>query len=268
MHELSSPARGIPTLRLRALRLRTLRLRAPRTHVLAVGAILLGTLGGCESRDSLSLEAGGPESPQDAWWANLSAACGSAFPGALGYAPPGDAMLEGPELLVVHFDVCEADEIRLPFHIEKLDGTWDRSRTWIFRRGDGAGPSADPSADPSAELGTDPSSDVASAMTFPRLEIRHDHRKPDGSEDETTWYGAWTIAEGDATEQRFVIEDRTWPDGLPRGWRVIIEPGVRYTYGTFRGDEWSWRVDFDLSTPLATLPPPAWGYEGGGGPPR
>ena len=176
--------------------------------------------------------------PQAAWWANLSAPCGHAFPGALGYAPPGDAMLEGDELLVVHFHVCEADEIRLPFHIEGLDGEWDRSRTWIFRqRGDG------------------------------RIELRHDHRRPDGTEDDQTWYGAWTVDEGSPTEQRFMIQDREWPDGEPRGWRVIIEPGERYTYGTIRGDEWSWRVDFDLSEPIET-PPPAWGYEDGAGPPR
>ena len=176
--------------------------------------------------------------PQAAWWANLSAPCGDAFPGSLGYAPPGDAMLQGEELLVVHFDVCEANEIRLPFHIEGLDGEWDRSRTWIFRQtGDG------------------------------RIELRHDHRMPDGTEDEQTWYGAWTIDEGSPTEQRFIIQDREWPDGEPRGWRVIIEPGERYTYGTIRGDEWSWRVDFDLSEPTDT-PPPAWGYEDGAGPPR
>jgi len=221
--------------------------------VAALGLSLL--IGGCEAgQKQAEREGAGGEgaveaqSAQDLWWASLSAPCGAAFPGALEYAPPGDAMLEGPELLVVHFDRCTDDEIRLPFHIEKMDGTWDRSRTWIFRR---VSAEATPTAGSSA-----------------RIELRHDHRKPDGSEDETTWYGAWTIEEGEANEQRFVIEDRTWPDGLARGWRVIIEPGVRYVYGTFRGDEWSWRVAFDLSTPMAELPPPAWGYEGGRGPLR
>ncbi|TVP76532.1 MAG: hypothetical protein EA352_05560 [Gemmatimonadales bacterium] len=179
------------------------------------------------------------DDPRDAWWANLSTPCGNAYPGELGYAPEGDGMLEGEELLVVHFDVCDEDEIRLPFHIEQMDGEWDRSRTWIFRReADG------------------------------RIELRHDHRTEDGEEDDSTWYGAWTLDEGTATEQRFLYEDRRSRDGEVLGWRVIIEPGVRYTYGTIRGDEWSWRVDFDLSEPMDELPPPAWGYEDGAGPPR
>jgi len=178
-------------------------------------------------------------SAQDAWWARLSEPCGDAYPGRLGHAPPGDQMLQGEELLVVHFDVCDEDEIRLPFHIENLDGSWDRSRTWIFRRTDDG-----------------------------RIELRHDHRRPDGTEDDQTWYGAWTVGEGTASEQRFLIEDRTYPDGQVRGWRVLIEPGVGYTYGTIRGDDWSWRVDFDLSIPMDAPPPPAWGYEGGEGPPR
>lgn len=215
------------------------------TTSLTAGLLVL-ILGGCGGADDADAPDADPTptpaveaGPQDAWWANLSVPCGEAFPGSLGYAPPGDAMLQGEELLVVHFDICGADEIRLPFHIEKLDGSWDRSRTWIFRRTDDG-----------------------------RIELRHDHRRPDGAEDDQTWYGAWTVDAGTPTEQRFIIENREYPDGQLRGWRVIIEPGVRYTYGTIRGDEWSWRVDFDLSSPLDAPPPPAWGYEDGAGPLR
>jgi hypothetical protein len=221
-------------------------LPSPAALPLTCAAFLALALAGCGGNDDGTLagqddapEVGVEASPQEAWWANLSVPCGNAFPGSLGHAPPGDTMLEGEELLVVHFDVCGPDEIRLPFHIEGLDGAWDRSRTWIFRRtGDG------------------------------RIELRHDHRRPDGTEDDQTWYGAWTVDPGTPTEQRFIIENRENPDGQLRGWRVIIEPGVRYTYGTIRGDEWSWRVDFDLSTPMDAPPPTAWGYEDGAGPPR
>ena len=182
------------------------------------------------------------ESAVDAYWANLSAHCGQAFPGSLTLEPEGDDMLEGEELLVVHFDVCEEDEIRLPFHIEQMDGEWDRSRTWIFRPTDEGG-----------------------------IELRHDHRLPDGSEDEVTWYGGYTVAEGEPTVQEFMVEEQYEAeevDGPLVGWRVIIEPGERYVYGTVRGEEWTWRVDFDLSEPMDEVPPPAWGYEDGGGPPR
>jgi hypothetical protein len=184
-----------------------------------------------------------PELPDpeiiDGYWANLSHHCGQAFPGGLTLEPPGDPMLEGNELLVVHFRVCEEDELQVPFHIEQMDGEWDRSRTWIFRRTDDE-----------------------------RIELRHDHRTPDGSEDENTWYGAWTMGEGTPTRQEFIIQDREYPDGSTRGWRIIIEPGERYVYGTIRNGEWTWRVDFDLSEPLDEPPPPAWGYEDGGGPLR
>lgn len=179
------------------------------------------------------------ESPQDVYWAHLSAHCGQAFPGGLTLEPPGDEMLEGDELLVVHFDVCEDDEIRLPFHIEQMNGEWDRSRTWIFRR-----------------------------MDDGRIELRHDHRTPDGAEDDSTWYGAWTVGEGSGTQQEFIIQDREFEDGEARGWRIIMEPGQRYTYGTIRGGDWTWRVDFDLSEPLDEVPPAAWGYEDGEGPLR
>ena len=199
----------------------------------------LVTLSACGGGTDQGAESSPPLAPQEAWLASLAVPCGQAFPGSLAIAPEGDTMLEGAEPLVVVFDVCDPNELRLPFHINKMDGSWDRSRTWIFRPTDDG-----------------------------RIELRHDHRQPDGTEDEVTWYGAWTVAEGPSTTQEFIRTDREYPDGLTRGWRVIIEPGVHYIYGTIRGGEWSWRVDFDLSTPLAELPPPAWGYEEGRGPLR
>jgi len=140
-------------------------------------------------------------------------------------------MLTGTEELVVHFRQCTADTLRLPFHIEReATADWDRSRTWIYTR------------------------------TADGLELRHDHRQPDGTDDEVTGYGGTTRSAGTARQQEFILAERTAPDGALLGWRVEIEPGERYTYGTIRGGEWTWRVDFDLTRPLP--PPPApWGYE-------
>jgi hypothetical protein len=168
--------------------------------------------------------------PQQRFWENLSHHCGEAFAGRLTLEPPGDDMLTGTEELIVHFRTCTADRVEAPFHIEVEDtGEWDRSRTWIFTRGrDG-------------------------------LELRHDHRHEDGSEHEQNFYGGRTRDEGTANRQEFILAERTAPDGSPLGWRVEIEPGARYTYGTIRGGEWTWRVDFDLSR--AVPPPPAqWGW--------
>jgi hypothetical protein len=167
----------------------------------------------------------------DGFWSNLSWHCGNAYPGSLTLEPPGDDMLQGDELLVVHFRSCSERELQLPFHIELEEGEWNRSRTWIFTRtGDG------------------------------RLELRHDHRLPDGTDDEFTWYGGFTEAAGTETHQEFIYRDVDYPDGSTRGWRIEIEPDVRYTYGTIRNGEWSWRVDFDLTRPLPEEPPPPWGY--------
>lgn len=188
------------------------------------------------------------ETPTDAYWANLGAQCGMAYPGKIAIAPPDDDMVLPEDNLIVYFDHCSEGEIRLPFHIEKVaDGVWDRSRTWIYRRTDDG-----------------------------RIELRHDHRIEDGSEDRNTWYGAFSGVENGAEEPNMHEYIR---EGMPpqqvegqtpqqRGWRVIIEPGVRYVYGTIRDGEWRWRVDFDLSSPLDAPPPPAWGYEDGKGPLR
>lgn len=165
------------------------------------------------------------------FFAKMSEQCGNAYPGGLTLEPEGDEMLDGDELLVVHFRECGDDQLKLPFHIEHQDGEWDRSRTWIFTKHDD------------------------------RLELRHDHRKPDGSDDEVTMYGGLSVGEGTAIRQEFQSVSRTEETGIFRGWRVEIEPGVRYTYGTIRGEEWSWRVDFDLSEPLEEAPPAPWGHD-------
>ena len=171
--------------------------------------------------------------PQDAFWDRMQAHCGNAYAGGLEREPEGDEMLDGDELLIAHFRVCEDDRMEIPFHIEDgesgEDG-WDRSRTWILtHHGDS-------------------------------LEIRHDHRTPDGEPDDMTMYGGFTETSGAEERQEFKSVERTEETGIWRGWRLEIEPDERYSYGTLRGDEWSWRVDFALSEPVD--PPPApWGHE-------
>ena len=184
--------------------------------------------------DSAQQEVGGVEDMQ-AFWTNLQAECGRAYAGALALEPPGDEMLTGTEELVVHFRECGEDELRIPFHVEiEETGTWDRSRTWVLLR-DRNG-----------------------------LELRHDHRRPDGSPDDRTWYGGMIMEGGTEHRQDFLSVERTAESGYQRGWRIEIIPGERYSYGTTRRGEWSWRVDFDLNRPVDE-PPPPWGAEEGSG---
>ncbi|MCH8566620.1 MAG: hypothetical protein LAT67_00095 [Balneolales bacterium] len=169
-------------------------------------------------------------SAYDLFLTNLSYHCGDAFEGRLTLEPEGDDMLEGDELLLVHFRECGEDQVKMPFHIQKMDGSWDRSRTWIFTR------------------------------TEDGIDLRHDHRKPNGEPDDFTMYGGPVHVEPDPNTMEFISFERTEETGLYRGWRIIIEPGVRYVYGTHRGGEWSWRVDFDL-TQAVNVPPAPWGHE-------
>lgn len=168
--------------------------------------------------------------PQDAFLLNLGARCGHAFPGRLVLEPESDGMLTGTEDLLVHFRDCEPGEVRIPFHVEvEATGEWNRSRTWYVLR---------------AEEG---------------LELRHDHREPDGSESTRTWYGGYTLTEGSATRQDFSSPERTAAAGVPVGWRIEIEPGEYYRYGTTRAGEYDWMIEFDLSTPVSGPIPAAWG---------
>jgi hypothetical protein len=165
--------------------------------------------------------AAGPAAPQDAFWYNLQALCEGAAHGRLLQAPPGDTQIDPEAPLVVHFWECSEDELRFPLHVGE-----NRSRTWVFIRHDDA------------------------------LELRHDHRHPDGTEESNTWYGASTMAEGSATRQEFVSER----NGMQVGWRVEIEPGQRFSYGTIRDGEWRHHLEFDLTRP-AERPPLPWGHE-------
>lgn len=159
-------------------------------------------------------------SPRDGFWARLQALCESSAAGRLVAAPPGDTQIDPTARLVVHFWECGDTELRFPLHVAE-----NRSRTWVFIR----------HAD--------------------KLELRHDHRHEDGTEDRTTWYGAETMDEGTAGSQEFVTER----NGVRSGWRVQVEPGRHFTYGTIRGGDWRHHLEFDLSAPVAA-PPMHWGH--------
>jgi hypothetical protein len=169
----------------------------------------------------LATVASASAAPQDAFWATLQALCESAASGKLLQAPEGDTQIDPDAPLVVHFWECSDDELRFPLHVAE-----NRSRTWVFIRHDD------------------------------HLELRHDHRHEDGTEESNTWYGATTLAEGTPLRQEFVTER----GGMSGGWRVEVEPGQRFTYGTIRNGEWRHHLEFDLTAP-AEIPPPPWGHE-------
>ncbi|TVR53663.1 MAG: hypothetical protein EA421_10670 [Gemmatimonadales bacterium] len=161
---------------------------------------------------------------QAAFLDNLAQHCGKAFAGRLVVVPEGSQTFTGDEELIVHFRECGDNRLKLPFHADD-----DHSRTWIFTR------------------------------TTAGIDLRHDHRLENGHPDGpgSTWYGAHTQADGTGTRQEFLREELR--DGVQTGWRVEIVPNERYTYGTIRDGEWSFRADFDLTSAIET-PSAPWGY--------
>jgi hypothetical protein len=203
--------------------------------MISAAAIAMAAAAGCQpdpaERDATD-HAGPGDDIHAAFMANLGEQCGQAFEGRLILEPPGDDMLTGTERLMVHFRDCGSDEVRIPFHVEiEGEDRWDRSRTWyVIRHEDG-------------------------------LELRHDHRRADGSESTRSWYGGYSVGTGTATRQDFASSERTEAAGVPVGWRIEMEPGVRYTYGTTYDGEYDWQIEFDLSRPLDGPAPLPWGHD-------
>jgi len=189
-----------------------------RRSLLSLGILLVSAAAPAAGQSGAAPAA---TAPRDAFWNHLRTLCESAARGTLLQAPPGDTQIDPAARLVVHFWECGETELRFPLHVDE-----NRSRTWVFIRHDD------------------------------RLELRHDHRNADGTEQATTWYGASTVAEGTAGRQEFVsVRGET-----TSGWAVEIDPGRRFTYGTIRNGEWRHHLEFDLTTPVPR-PPMHWGHQ-------
>lgn len=171
-----------------------------------------------------------PSTPQDAFFAAIAARCGEAFEGKLVTTDAADADMASARL-VMEVRTCTQDEIRIPFHVGD-----DRSRTWVLTR------------------------------TAAGLRLKHDHRHEDGSEDALTQYGGETAATGTAMRQEFPADVFSKDLFLREGravsvdniWAVEIGAGI-FAYELTRPNR-RFRVEFDLTSPVAS-PPPPWGAE-------
>ncbi len=168
--------------------------------------------------------------PQDQFFSRLHALCGQAFEGRVASPPAeADASFTGKRL-VMHVRQCSEREIRIPFHVGE-----NRSRTWVVTR------------------------------TASGLRLKHDHRHEDGSEDKLTQYGGDTAAEGSADRQEFPADQASKelflrekiPASTANVWAMEVHPGRTFAYELRRPGRF-FRVEFDLSRPVAS-PPPAWG---------
>ena len=164
--------------------------------------------------------------PAEEFWHNLQDHCGKSYEGTIRQGMGNDDF-DG-KTLIMHVRSCEENEIRIPFFVGE-----NRSRTWILRLQDG------------------------------KIQLKHDHRKPDGSEDKITQYGGTASNTGLANIQVFPADKETAeliPAAATNIWWISLDDEI-FSYNLKRiGIETNFRVEFDLSNPVKT-PDAPWGWE-------
>jgi hypothetical protein len=164
----------------------------------------------------------------DAFFDNLRKYCGKAFEGKVAVDNPASPGFEGR--VVMHVRKCTDTQLQIPFHVGD-----NHSRTWIITK------------------------------TGSGLSLKHDHRHEDGSSDTSTMYGGHTLDAGWASAQSFPADQYSKelftaagnPQSNGNTWQMYVYP-EKFSYRLVREGR-EFRVDFDLSKPVA-LPPTPWGY--------
>jgi hypothetical protein len=203
----------------------------PELKILAgtVAAVLLVTACGGGEHGG---HGGAAALPADSFMARIAEHCGKAYEGRIAVnEPPADDDPFAGQGLVMHVRDCSQKRLKIPFHVGK-----NRSRTWILTR------------------------------TYDGIRLKHDHRHEDGSDDDVTMYGGETASRGTEVRQEFPVDRESVRlferQGLTAStnnvWAMEIEPGERFAYELARpGTDRLFRVEFDLTTPVAE-PPPVW----------
>jgi hypothetical protein len=196
--------------------------------------VLLSAVAVAAGQETSAVEVAGAAAPADAFLAGLERHCGQAFAGRVvaNQPAPDDDPFAG-KALVMHVRECREGEVRVPFHVGD-----DRSRTWILTRTQGG------------------------------LRLKHDHRHRDGTAEAVTMYGGDTTAAATDRRQEFPVdafsvqmfERAGLAASVTNTWALELEPGRRFLYELSRPGGRLFRVEFDLTTPVAP-PPPPWGHE-------
>ena len=103
------------------------------------------------------------------------------------------------------------------------------------------------------------------SRTAARLCLKHDHRREDGSPHARTQHGCDSFEGGTATRQEFPADSYSGelfvreniPQSVTNVRAADVEPGRTFAY-ELRRPGCHFRVEFDLTRPVAP-PPPPWG---------
>lgn len=164
--------------------------------------------------------------PSRQFWEKLSSHCGKAYEGKL-VSPASDPRFAGR--LVMHVRSCEDGRLRIPFFVGD-----DRSRTWVLTLDENN-----------------------------LIQLKHDHRHSDGTEDEVTQYGGKASNTGSATTQFFPADQFTaelLPAAVGNVWWITVDESS-FTYNLRRlGADTFFSVKFDLTQPI-DAPEAPWGWK-------
>jgi len=166
------------------------------------------------------------ESQTQLFWNRLQNLCGQAFEGVLALPEEDEAF--GGKKLTMHVRACSDTVIKIPFFVGD-----DRSRTWIL------------------------------TYTDNRIQLQHDHRHENGSEDAINFYGGVTTNPGQSGLQVFSADTRTQemiPAASSNVWWITIDDDI-FTYNLRRiGTPRVFKVVMDLTKPVP-LPEAPWGWK-------
>ena len=164
-----------------------------------------------------------PSHPQDAFLSRLNALCGQRFEGRVVSTDAADADFQGKRLMM-HVRDCAAGEVGIPFAVGE-----DRSRRWVITRTDAG------------------------------LRLKHDHRDPQGEIHGYHLYGGDTAEPGTASRQAFPVDQESIDQFIAGGaqvsttntWAVEVHPDRMFAYELSRPGGRFFRVEFDLTRPVA-----------------
>lgn len=167
--------------------------------------------------------------PSQAFWDALTAKCGKTYEGHITQgAKIGDGFTG--EKLIMYIRKCEENKLYIPFNVGD-----NLSRTWILHKDKNG-----------------------------HIQLKHDHRHKDGSDDETTMYGGRSTTVGLKNVQVFPADIETQqliPAAATNVWWMTIDENT-FSYNLKRlGTDRVFTVVFDLNKEMPT-PPDSWGWEG------